>query len=391
MKPAEMNAHPQAALCFAFPPAAPAGTEMPHLAATSAPAPETVLRPDVLALSAYAVADATGMVKLDAMENPYSLPQVVRDEVARAVATAPVNRYPDPTAPGLKRQLRATMRVPAGIELLLGNGSDEIIQLLALAVARPGSVIVGVEPSFVMFRLLAMFAGVTFAGVPLKPDFSLDEAALMAAIREHRPALMFIAYPNNPTGNLFDRSVIERIVAAAPGLVVLDEAYHAFAGESFIGDLERLPNLVVMRTLSKLGLAGLRLGFLMGRAQWLDQLDKVRMPYNINVLTQLAAEVVLAHADVLEDQTRAILKGRGALAGALSAVRGVTVFPSAANFLLFRVAGATRVYEALKARRILIKNLSAGHPLLADCLRVTVGTPAENQQFLAALETIVAS
>ncbi len=363
--------------------------EMPHLVAASAPEPGTVLRPDVLALSAYAVADATGMVKLDAMENPYPLPQTVRDEIARAVASAPMNRYPDPTAPGLKRRLRETMGVPAGIDLLLGNGSDEIIQLLALAVARPGSVIVGVEPSFVMFRLLAGLAGTGFVGVPLRPDFSLDEAALMKAIREHRPALTFIAYPNNPTGNLFDRSAIERIIAASPGLVVVDEAYHAFAGESFIGELVRLPNLVVMRTLSKLGLAGLRLGFLMGRADWLDQLDKVRMPYNVNVLTQLAAEVVLAHGDVLEGQTRAIMHARGALAEALSAVPGVTVFPSAANFLLFRVPEAARVHAALKARRILIKNLSGGHPLLADCLRVTVGTPDENRLFLDALTAIV--
>ncbi len=362
---------------------------MSDLAAMSAPGPRGVLRPDVLALSAYAVADATGMVKLDAMENPYALPPAVRDEVARRLATAPLNRYPDPTASGLKRQLRETMRVPVGIDLLLGNGSDEIIQLLALAVARPGGVIVGVEPSFVMFRLMAGLAGARFVGVPLEPDFSLDAAAMLAVIREHQPALTFIAYPNNPTGNLFDRVAIERIVTASPGLVVVDEAYHAFAGESFIGDLGRLPNLVVMRTLSKLGLAGLRLGFLMGTAEWLDQLDKVRMPYNVNVLTQLAAEVVLAHGDVLEGQTSAILRARAALAAALSAVPGVTVFPSAANFLLFRIAEAARVHEALKARGILIKNLSAGHPLLADCLRVTVGTPDENRLFLDALAAIV--
>lgn len=353
------------------------------------PGPEGVLRPEVLALSAYAVADAAGMVKLDAMENPYPLPRQVRDEFAGAVADAPLNRYPDPAAPGLKRQLRATMKVPDGVELLLGNGSDEIIQLLAVAVAGPGCVIVGVEPSFVMFRLLATLAGARFVGVPLKADFSLDEEAMLAAMAEHRPALTFIAYPNNPTGNLFDRVAIERIVAAAPGLVVLDEAYHAFAGASFMGELGRLPNLVVMRTLSKLGLAGVRLGFLMGTASWLDQLDKVRMPYNINVLTQIAAEVVLRHHAVLEAQTSAILLSRGELTRDLSAIRGVTVYPSAANFLLFRVGDAARVHEALKARRILVKNLSAAHALLADCLRVTVGTPDENRQFLAALAAIV--
>ena len=351
--------------------------------------PESVLRPEVLALSAYAVADATGMVKLDAMENPYALPQAVRDEIASAVAAAPVNRYPDPNAPGLKRRLRIAMQIPDGVDLLLGNGSDEIIQVLALAVARPDAVILGVEPSFVMFRMLAMAAGARYVGVPLNPDFSLDEAALMAAIRTHRPALTFIAYPNNPTGNLFDRQAIERVVAASSGLVVLDEAYHAFAGQSFIGELGRLPNLVVMRTLSKLGLAGLRLGFLMGPPAWLGQLDKLRMPYNVNVLTQLAAEVVLSHPDVLDLQTGAILEARSALASDLAAVWGVTVFPSAANFLLFRVPDAARIHAELKARRILIKNLCGAHPLLADCLRVTVGTPGENRQFLAALTAVV--
>ena len=348
--------------------------------------PEALIRPEVLAMAAYHVADARGMVKLDAMENPYRLPESLRAEVAKLAAEAALNRYPDPGGAELKRRLRAVMGVPEDMGLMLGNGSDEIIQVLTLALAQPGAVVMSVEPSFVMYRMLAVAAGLQYVGVPLQPDFTLDGDALLAAIERHRPALLWLAYPNNPTGNLFDRGQLERVLDAAPGVVVIDEAYHAFAGTSFLPELGRRPNLLVMRTLSKLGLAGLRLGFLAGPAAWLDEFDKLRLPYNVNVLTQRVCEAVLAHADVLDTQARALIEARGELSAALAAMPGVTVFPSAANFLLFRVAGAPAVFEGLKARGVLIKNLSGGHPLLADCLRVTVSSPEENRAFLDALQ-----
>ncbi len=349
------------------------------------PSPSSVLRPEVLELSAYHVADARGMVKLDAMENPYPLPGPVLEAVARRLAGVEANRYPDAGCAGLKQRLRAAGLVPAGADLLLGNGSDEIIQLLALAVARPGAVILGVEPSFVMFRMLAVAAGARWVGVPLRPDFGLDEPALNEAIDRHRPALAFLAYPNNPTGNLFERAALERVVDRLPGLAVVDEAYHAFAGDSFAGALGRFPNLVVMRTLSKLGLAGLRLGYLMGPASWIGELDKLRLPYNINALTQAAATAILEHAEVLDAQAAALRASRAELADALARLPGVTVFPSAANFLLLRVKDAPAVFAGLKRRGVLVKLLDGGHPLLAGCLRVTVSTPAENRLFLDAL------
>jgi histidinol-phosphate aminotransferase len=208
-----------------------------------------------------------------------------------------------------------------------------------------------------------------------------------SAIARHRPALTFLAYPNNPTGNLFDRAAVERIVETAPGLVVVDEAYHAFAGESFLPRLERHPNLLVMRTLSKLGLAGLRLGLLVGREEWMRELDKVRLPYNVNVLTQRVAERVLGRMDVLNAQAAAIRDERARLFERLAAVSGVQVYPSRANFLLFRVQQANSVFIALKARGVLIKNLDGSHPMLAGCLRVTVGAPQENDRFLDALQS----
>ncbi len=346
--------------------------------------PARVLRPDLAAMHAYVVADATGLIKLDAMENPWPLPDAVRDAVAQAVARTPLNRYPDPVARRLHAPLREALALPPDAALLLGNGSDELIQTLTLAVARPGATVMSIEPTFVMYRVCAQAAGVRHVGVPLRADFSLDEAAVAEAIARERPALLWITYPNNPTGNAFDRAAIERLIDLAPGLVVIDEAYHAFADDSFARDLGGDPHVLVMRTLSKLGLAGVRLGLLAGPAAWIGEIDKLRLPYNIDVLTQAAVEVVLAHRDVLDAQTARIRAERAVLATALAALPGVTVFPSAANFLCLRVPGAARVFEGVKARGVLIKRLDGAHPRLADCLRVTIGTPDENARFVAA-------
>ncbi|MEJ5210473.1 MAG: histidinol-phosphate transaminase [Burkholderiales bacterium] len=349
--------------------------------------PDQLIRDEIRALTAYHVPEASGYVKLDAMENPYLLPEALRAEIAQLVARTEINRYPDADATRLKVRLREAMGIAPRWDILLGNGSDEIIQILALAVARPGASILGLEPSFVMYRMIAAFAGVRYVGVPLAPDFSLDREATLAAIRSHQPALVFIAYPNNPTGNLFDEAALVEILEAAPGLVVVDEAYHVFAGASFLPRLGAHPNLLVMRTLSKLGLAGLRLGFLVGDRAWLAELGKLRLPYNVNSLTQVVAERVLGAMPVLEDQAARIRKARGELYAALAALPGVAPYPSDANFILFRVPDAERTFEGLKRQGILIKNLNRVHPMLAGCLRVTVGTPEENSRFLQVLAT----
>ncbi len=347
--------------------------------------PDDIIRDEIRALTAYPVPDAGGMVKLDAMENPYRLPQELCRALAERVAGAALNRYPDPGARSLKTRLRTAMQIPSAMELVLGNGSDELIQMLALAVARPGVVVLGFEPSFVMFRMIATFAGMRYVGVPLTADFTIDAAPTIAAVEQHQPALVFIAYPNNPSGNLFDAAVIAQIIKAAPGIVVVDEAYHAFAGHSFMPRLAEFPNLLVMRTVSKLGLAGLRLGLLAGRDAWLHHVDKVRLPYNVNVLTQLVAAEVLQHPEVLAAQAAAIRSERTRVFTELQRLPGVEAYASDANFILFRVTGADQVFTGLKQRGVLIKNLDGSHPLLANCLRVTVGTPDENTRFLRAL------
>jgi histidinol-phosphate aminotransferase len=344
------------------------------------------VRDEIRALQAYHVAPSAGFVKLDAMENPYPLPPALADALGRHLAQVAINRYPDPEAPRLKAILREAMAIPDGLDLILGNGSDEILQVIAVALAKPGAVMLALEPSFVMYRLSAVTAGMRYAGVALADDFSLDLAATLAAIERHRPALTWIAYPNNPTGNLFSREAILAVIEASPGLVVVDEAYYAFSGgESFLPEVGRHPNLVLVRTVSKLGLAGLRLGLAVGPRDWLGEFDKVRLPYNVNVLSAAAAEFVLSRGDVLEEQTRRIVLDRARLEEGLDAIPGVTRFPSSANFVLVRLPDGPRAFEGLKARGILVRNLHGSHSLLANCLRITVGAPDENARLLAAL------
>lgn len=347
--------------------------------------PEEIIRDDIRALTPYHVPESAGMVKLDAMENPYGLPPALRARLARLVEDASLNRYPDPGAGPLKARLRKSFAVPQAAALLLGNGSDEIIQMLVLAAARPGAVVLGVEPSFSMFRMISAFAGVRYVAVELREDFGLDAGRVLEAIEQHQPGLIFLACPNNPTGNLFDVAAIECIIAAAQGMVVIDEAYHAFADRSFMSRVPHQANLLVMRTLSKVGLAGLRLGVLAGREEWIAQLDKLRLPYNVSTLTQMVACEVLKHDAVLTEQAAAIKLERGRLLRELQGIPGLTAYPSDANFILFRIGHAERVFDGLIQRGVLIKSLHGSHRLLANCLRVTVGTPQENNAFLAAL------
>jgi histidinol-phosphate aminotransferase len=348
-----------------------------------------LVRDDIRALTAYHVQPSAGMIKLDQMENPYGMPDVLKDEIGALVAGVEINRYPDPAALELKSRLREVMNIPAEAGLILGNGSDELIQVIAMALAKPGAVMLAPEPSFAMFRMIATFCGLRFVGVQLRQDFSLDETAMLTAVHEFQPAVTFLAYPNNPTGNLFDADVMRRICQASIGLVVVDEAYFAFSPESFLPALRMLPNLLVMRTVSKLGLAGLRLGLVAGPPEIIAELEKLRLPYNINVLTQHVVARLLQSYDHLQAQAAQIRTDRGLLFRALAETPQVMPFPSQANFVLFRLANADRVFDGLRQRGILIKNLHGAHPLLNDCLRVTVGSPSENQTFLKALRDLV--
>jgi len=349
------------------------------------------IRPEIRALSAYHVQDADGSIKLDAMENPWTWPEALREEWVTVLRQTDVNRYPDPAARALTERLAETMGVPEGMRVLLGNGSDEIIQMLGMALAAPGRCVLSVDPGFVMYRMIATFCGMPYVGVPLRADdFALDLPALRQAMEAQQPAIVYLACPNNPTGNLFDEAAVREVIEAAPGLVVIDEAYAPFTDATFMDVLGEYDNLLVMRTVSKMGLAGLRLGFLVGPPAWLEEIDKVRLPYNINVLTQVSAEFALRHKAVFDEQTACIRTERARLAEALAVLPGVTVFRSEANFVLIRTPGgqASAWFEGLKARGILIKSLHGAHPLLEDCLRITVGRPEENDAVIEALAAL---
>jgi histidinol-phosphate aminotransferase len=350
-----------------------------------------IIRPEVRAVGAYHVPDAAGLVKLDAMENPYTLPPALRAELGARLAEVELNRYPVPSYRELKARICAGFEVPAGFDVVLGNGSDELISMISMACARPGAVVLAPSPAFVMYGVSAQFAGMEFVGVPLRQDFTLELPAMLAAIARHQPAVLYLPYPNNPTGNLFDAGEMAAIIEAMAGIgiVVVDEAYQPFALASFMPQLPRYPNLVVMRTVSKIGLAGIRLGYMSAAPALLAELDKIRPPYNVNVLTQAAALFALEHLDVLNAQAALLREERTRLAAQLAEIAGVEVFPSAGNFFLLRVANVDAVCAKLLDHQILVKNFGKMHALLANCLRVTVSTPEENALFVAALRRAV--
>ncbi|QNP59080.1 histidinol-phosphate transaminase [Paenacidovorax monticola] len=365
---------------------------------TAVPDPLRVIRPDVRAMHAYPVAASTGLLKMDAMENPFGLPPALQAALGQRLGALALNRYPGARQNDLKAALAAYAGAPEGSAIILGNGSDELITLLALACAQPGTgqraKMLAPMPGFVMYPMSAQLQGLDFVGVPLTPDFELDEAAMLAAVAEHKPAITYIAYPNNPTATLWDEAVVQRIVdavGAQGGIVVMDEAYQPFASRSWVTRMRAEPqrngHVLLMRTLSKFGLAGVRLGYLIGPAALVHEIDKVRPPYNVSVLNCEAALFALEHADVFAAQAAELRAERDALLPRLRALPGVLkVWDSQANMVLVRVQDAARTFEGMKTRKVLVKNVSTMHPLLANCLRLTVGNAADNAQMLAALQ-----
>ena len=347
------------------------------------------LRADVAGMHAYAIQPSAGLLKLDAMENPFSLPPALQQALGERLGRAAINRYPQASVVALAEELTAYVGLPQGCRLMLGNGSDELIDLLSVACDVPGATILAPVPGFVMYAMSAQLRGLQFVGVPLTADFELDEAAMLAAIEQHRPAITYIAYPNNPTANLWDDAVIDRIVAAVgaqQGLVVFDEAYQPYAARSRLASLAQHDHVLVLRTLSKFGLAGVRLGYLCGRTELIDQIDKVRPPYNVSVLNAECARFALEHAAEYARQAALIKAERDRLQAALATVPGLRAYPSEANMILVRVPDSARAFAGMKARGVLVKHVAALHPLLANCLRLTVGAPDENDAMIRALK-----
>lgn len=341
--------------------------------AMNTPNPLRFIRQDVQSMHAYAIQESVGMVKLDAMENPFSLSPELQTQLGARLGSVAINRYPGGRIDELKQALVRYVDLPEGCGLMLGNGSDELISLLAMACDVPGASILAPLPGFVMYAMGAQLQGLAFHGVPLTADFELDEAAMLAAMRAHQPAITYIAYPNNPTANLWDAGVIRRLIAEAAtfgGLVVMDEAYQPFSSRSWLDEIRAHPaanaNVLLMRTLSKFGLAGVRLGYMLGPQTLVHEVDKLRPPYNVSVLNAECALFALEHADVFAQQATQIREQRAVLIDALAQMPGVTPFPSDANMVLVRVPDAQRSFDGLKDRSILVKNVSKMHPSLAN-------------------------
>ena len=350
---------------------------------------KATIRQDVQGMHAYAIQPSAGLIKLDAMENPFTLPPELQRELGERLGRVAINRYPSQCVADVAAALAAHIGLPTGCQLIVGNGSDELIDILSVACNVPGARILAPLPGFVMYEMSARLRGLQFVGVPLSADFELDADAMLAAIEQHRPAITYIAYPNNPTANLFDDAVIDRIVAAVgaqQGLVVFDEAYQPFSSRSWLQRMAEHEHVLVLRTLSKFGLAGVRLGYLCGHAALIEQIDKVRPPYNVSALNAEAALFALNHADEYTRQAVLLKSERTRLQAALAALPGVHAFPSEANMVLVRVPDSLRAFTGMKARGVLVKHIAGLHPLLANCLRLTVGTPRENDAMMAALK-----
>lgn len=349
-------------------------------------APLNFIRNDIQAMTAYHVADLPeGFTKLDAMESPYhpfERSETLLNEWKETLSQAAIHLYPNPAASGLQEALRKAFDIPAAAHIALGNGSDELIQFITMLVAKPGATMLAVEPSFVMYKQNAALYGLNYVGVPLHEDFTLDLPAVLDAIKQHNPALIFIAYPNNPTGVCFKREEIETVINAAQGIVVVDEAYGAFSHDSFLPQAGGVENLVVMRTVSKIGFAGIRIGYASGHPAVMNELAKILPPYNMNQLSLATAKFAMQHFETINDTVLALKAERERVFAELSQISAVQTFPSQANFITVRVPDAVQLFETLKHNKILIKKLHGAHPLLNQCLRITIGTPQQNDRVL---------
>ncbi|MCK9419910.1 MAG: histidinol-phosphate transaminase [Nitrospirae bacterium] len=345
----------------------------------------TLIRPQVRKLAAYHVDETPVRIKLDAMENPFPLPDALRREIAAVVRNTKINLYPDPSAKKLKKAIAAMWGIKPE-QMILGNGSDELIQAVILAFGGP---VLAPAPTFAMYEITSRALAQSVVTVPLDNNFDLDANLVLKKAKERKAKVIFLACPNNPTGNRFSDTEIRNILEHADAAVVIDEAYYSFSGKTWLPLLKKHPNMIILRTLSKIGFAGLRIGVLTASQNIIDELNKIRLPYNINSLSQAVAITALEHQDVIERQISLLILERKRLYNALSKFPGVTAYPSETNFIMIRTAAdASRIHQKLKQAGILIKNLNKPGPL-KNCLRVTIGTPAENKEFLKTLKLIL--
>ncbi|GAB4276005.1 MAG: histidinol-phosphate transaminase [Coriobacteriia bacterium] len=346
-------------------------------------------RDELASLVPYAAKLARAEIDLSANENPRNLPGELLERLRSRMRDIPYNRYPDPMAEGLRELIaRANGLEPANI--LVGNGGDELLLDMVLAWGGPGRRLLTAPPTFVMYEIDARMTGTEVVAVPRREDFSVDEEAVLAAVEEGVDIVM-LSNPNNPTGTLTPESFLMELLDATDALVVVDEAYFEFSRHTMRHHMPRHKNLVILRTFSKaFSLAGLRVGYLLAHEDVVLELTKVRQPYSVNSFSQMAAATVFNERAVFESAIDEVLRGRDFLGEGLGRMAGVEVFPSDANFILFRVEHASALWrDLLHEHSILVRDFSRT-PYLEDCLRVTVGTPAENEAFIEAMDELMA-
>jgi len=350
---------------------------------------EQWLRSDIKNIDAYHVPVSKDMIKLDAMESPFGVPEDLKVEFLKCIEQSEVNRYPEADPSPLKDTLRSLMDIPDEFGILLGNGSDELIQLLALACSKD-DLIMSFEPSFVMYELVSKYVNLEYFGVQLDSNFDINLSDALLIIEREKPKIIFIAYPNNPTGNCFDYDAIIEIIKSTNSMVILDEAYYAYSDKSFLSEISNFPNLLVLRTISKIGFAGLRLGLLIGDQETIAQLNKLRLPYNINALTQTSANFLLQDKQRIINNAQIIIEERRRLAHELSLFSKFKVYPSQTNFILVHSEDAHSLHTALKENGILIKGFPKGSKL-SDFIRISVSEPVENNMLIDAIRNYYGS
>jgi histidinol-phosphate aminotransferase len=340
-----------------------------------------LVRIKVKGLKAYQVENLDEGIKLHANENPYPPSPELLKKIFQGLDQLKLNRYPDPDCKNLKQAIaKKTGALPE--QIIIGNGSDELIQYLMQVLCDEGDTIAFPDPTFAMYGITSQCLGLTPVSFPLNNNWDFDAQTALEALAKHKARLVFISYPNNPTGNCFSEQEIQKLIEQFKGIVVLDEAYYDFAGKSFLKQMATHNNLVVLRSLSKIGLAGLRIGYGIFPSVLAEQVNKVRLPYNSNTLSQWVATELLNNFTHLQNQIHTILEERTRLMDKLSKLPGIIAYPSNSNFILFQAQnGGEKLFKELKKNGILLRNLNA-HPRLKNCLRVTIGTKQENDQFL---------
>lgn len=340
-----------------------------------------LVRNKIKGLKTYQVENMDAGTKLHANENPYPPSPKLLKKIFQRLDKLELNRYPDPDCRNLKQAIaNTTGTLPE--QIIIGNGSDELIQYLMQVLCDEGDTISFPDPTFAMYGITAQCLGLNPVSFPLNDSWDFEALSALKVLAEHKARIVFISYPNNPTGNCFSGQEIQQVIEQFEGIVVLDEAYQDFSGKSFLNQMEKHNNLVILRSLSKIGLAGLRIGYGIFPAMLAEQVNKVRLPYNSNSISQWVATELLNDFSHVKNQIHSIVEERNRLMDELSKLPAITVYPSNSNFILFQAPeGGEKLFNNLKKNGTLLRNLNS-HPRLKNCLRVTIGTKQENDQFL---------